>query len=271
MKNASIHEIASHNILSFLEEGRLTKGTCPETIDGKYFGNLLYAAAEIINSSDCPTELMPLWLAKTTVVLFDTLYKNATQDVAHRYGQLIGKWGVITDEGWYRVLSRYLGRLIDQALDSVPESVKNQEYWPAIKNAASNCKRVIQFYNNEAGIFVARAVLKAREGTFVPFLAKGDIEIFKAAYAADAAHRATLAYDAAYEAIDTRVIGGYLAARIADRTVQASNDCVSANAGIRCDPFVSGCAAKSLFNALLDEIEKEISIYNDSSAEGQNQ
>ena len=206
----TLHETASRNILTFLSEGRLVQRAWHASRDGKEMACLLGAAAGISAAVDCPAELMPRWMAECTVTLFDGVSSEDMPEIARRYGNLVGRWSLLTADAWDNVLSRWLVRVIDQAIDAIPTIAKEQAYWPAIEKAAADCRRAVETQDKDAAYAASRAA-------------------YAAAYAADAA--AYAAYTAADAAADAASRTAYAAAR---------------------------AAYKSLFNALLDEIEREI-------------
>lgn len=216
-----------------------------------------------------PVYLKPQWLAETTKELFDKLDQNGVLDISQRYNQLIGKCDVITVESWLNVLARYLVKLIDQALAAVPETAKSQEYWPAIEKSTFDCKRLILTYNRDATDKAACEAFNACADANAIYGTTGSFEAYISAFAPDAARAAVLSYDAAYGAIHVMFAYSYYSARAADYATQAAAYCIASNDGN--SNFDSAIAAKLLFNALLDEIEHEISIQGDSSTEGQNQ
>src|ERR1700690_1644789 len=131
-REMSIHKQASENILSFLSDGRLIQQTWSSEREGRHVACLLGAAGGYSSTKECPAELMPGWLAECTVTLFDGLAPEDVAPISKRYGDLIGRWGAIADVGWDDILTRFLMRTIDQAIESVPTYAKKKEYWPAI-------------------------------------------------------------------------------------------------------------------------------------------
>jgi len=177
--NVITHDIASRNILTFLEEGRLVQKTWDDDREGRHVACLLGASGGFKSTDECPASLMPRWLADCTVTLFDGLAPADVGPVAKRYGVLVGKWSVISPAGWDDTLGRGMVRLIDQAIDAVPASAKTQSYWPAIAEASEQCKAAIISKDKSAGAgagadYAARAI---------------DYAARAIAYAADAAYK----------------------------------------------------------------------------------
>ncbi len=229
----TIHETASRNIFAFLEEGRLIQKSWHTKRDGKEMACLLGAAGGYSATKECPAELMPAWLAECTVTLFDGLGGADFIPVSRRYADLIGRWSVLSPDAWNAVLSRWLVRVIDQAIDAVPVSAKTQDCWPAIEKSAADCRNAIESGNKDAARAAARAARAAA---------------YAGAYAARAA---AYAYASAYAAADAA----------ADATAYAAYAYASAYAAADAAARAA-CAAraayKSLFSGLLDEIEREI-------------
>jgi hypothetical protein len=231
---AITHSDASKNILSFLDEDRLVQKTWGTEREGRHFACLLGAAGGFKSASECPSALMPGWLAHCTVALFDGLAKNDIVPISKRYGELIGKWSVIPAAGWDDILARWLVRLIDQAVDAVPAYVKTQSYWTAIAESTEQCKTAIAAKDKSAAggaSYAARAAAAYADRA----AAYADRPRLHATGAATVAARAAAAYAdraAAYAAAHAYATGATVAAR--------------------------AVAYKALFTALLDEIEREI-------------
>ena len=156
----SLHEQASRNILSYIGEGRLIRGAWSKEREGKHLGCLLHAAGGYSSVEACPAELMPRWMAETTIKLFDGLPDDAVPDISKRYADLIGRWNRFTPTNWDHVLRRWLARLIDQAVDAVPASAKSENYWPAISAACTDVKAALKSGDKEA-MKTARAAADA--------------------------------------------------------------------------------------------------------------
>lgn len=227
MNTFSVYEIASRNVLAYLE------------------------AAGINDVQKYPAQLMPVWLAEKTPVLSDKLGSNGVKKISRRHGRIIGKWGLIPIDGWNRVLSRYLVRLIDRALDEVSEIAKTQEYWPAIEKAAADCKRAIVTRDKEAAESSANCARFSSTATVFAYVrarvASDADAAVAAARAAGVAHVAAGACDAFASVVD--------AARAGDAAYEGA----CADGFINYVSYTADDAAKILFTALLDEVKLEIS------------
>jgi hypothetical protein len=234
----SIHEQASLNILSYIDEGRLIRGAWSKEREGKHLGCLLHATGGYEKVAACPAELMPRWMAETTIKLFDGLPDDAVVDISKRYADLIGRWNRFTPSNWDHVLRRWLARVIDQAVDAVPASAQSENYWPAIEKACVEVKAALKSGDKAAA---GRAALAARA-------------------AADAAYAARAAALAAYAAMAA-------AGRAALAARAAAYAAMAADAAADAADAAMAAANKSLFDALLDEIEAEINLMRPGIAE----
>jgi hypothetical protein len=231
--NEITHDIASRNILTFLEEGRLVQKTWDDEREGRHVACLLGAAGGFKSTSECPASIMPRWLAECTVTLFDGLAPADVAPVAKHYGALIGKWSVISPAGWDDVLGRWLVRLIDQAIDVVPASAKMQSYWPAIAEASEQCKTAIAAKDKAAADAAARAAYAAAYAAAAAYAYAYDAAAaYDAAYAARAA---AYAYDAAAAYAYAAYAAAYAAyadtARTAAYAAYAADTARTADAG----------------------------------------
>lgn len=119
------HAAASAAILAHCNAGTIVQREWHgRDAAGREVACLLGAIDPSVNSTaDCNAELMPMWLAELTLVLFDGLPPKAIYPIARRYGELVGRWHVLSSKDWERVLAGFLCRVIDEA---------SQTYWPAV-------------------------------------------------------------------------------------------------------------------------------------------
>ncbi len=227
----SLNEIASANILTFLDEGRLIQRSWHAERKGKEMACLLGAAGGYKSIEDCPAELMPRWLAECTVALFDGLSQQMVAPITRRYGKLVARWSVLTPDAWNAVLTRWLVRLIDQAVEAVPAFPKTQPYWAAVESACAQSTAALLSGDKAAADAAADAARAA-------------------AYAATNA-AAFAARAAAYAATDA-------AANAARAAAYAATDAADYTAVIAARAAALDAAYAALFKSLLDEIEKEI-------------
>ena len=176
----SLNETASAGILTYLAEGRLIQKGWHTEREGKHMACLL-GAAGFSSIRECPAELMPQWLAACTVTLFDGLAQTDCPQIARRYGEMVKRWSVLTPDAWNAVLSRWLIRLIDQAVEAVPAYAKKQPYWAAVESACAQSTAAISSGDKAAAY-------AATDAAYAAAYAAADA----AAQAADAAADAAL-------------------------------------------------------------------------------
>src|ERR1700679_3879209 len=125
------HAIASENILRFCDEGRLTQARWHDRdADGRELACLLGSLdPSVDNVAICNGDLMPLWLAKMTPGLFDGINVEKIYPLARRYGELIGRWGVLLKADWDAILASVLVHCIDLALDTARPTAEDKPYW----------------------------------------------------------------------------------------------------------------------------------------------
>jgi hypothetical protein len=234
---------ASRNILSYIEDGRLIQKSWYTERDGRVLGCLLHAAGDFRSTADCPAELMPSWVAECTVTMFDGLSKEDVVPVSRRYANLIGRWHVLTPDGWNNVLARWLVRLIDQAVDAVPAAAKTESYWPDIEKACALSKEAIVSKDKDKAAWAARAARAAAEAAAWAARAAAEAAAW-AAWAARAAAEAAAEAAAAWAAAVAAAEAAWAARAAAEEAAAAA--------------AWAAAAYKSLFSALLDEIEIEI-------------
>jgi hypothetical protein len=236
---------ASQNILTYIDEGRLVRKVWSKEQEGRKLGCLLHAIGGYNSTKECPASLMPAWMAECTVTLFDGLADDDFIQVSRRYSDLIKQWGAITKDGWNNVLARWLVRLIDQAVDAVPEAAKTESYWPDIEKACALSKEAIVSKDMDK----AEAARAAAEAAWAAARAAAARAAEAAAWAWSARAAVRSARSAAAEA-----------ARSAAAAARSARSAAWAVARAAAEAAAEAAASyKSLFTALLDEIEREIS------------
>ena len=140
------HADASANILRFCAEKRLTQGQWHEKAeDGRDIACLLGSIDPSVKMpEDCNGDLMPLWLAQLTVVLFDHLSVDNIYPIAHRYGELVARWHILTDTDWNSILIKFLVRRIDDAVEAARPVSVGKPYWDAIETVCEQSKVAIK-------------------------------------------------------------------------------------------------------------------------------
>ena len=131
------NQTASTNILAAVEAGTLVQGTWHgRDREGRALACLLGAIHPSVTSpAECNGKLMPMWLAELTPPLFDGIPKAEILPIAKRYGELVGRWHVLTDAQWQAILDRFLIRCIDDAVAAARPASEGKDYWPAVEAA----------------------------------------------------------------------------------------------------------------------------------------
>ena len=140
------HAEASANILAFAAEGRLTQGQWHgRGDDGREIACLLGAIhPSVTSAAECNGDLMPLWLAELTPVLFDGIPAEEVSPIARRYGELVARWHALSAAQWDAILTRVLVRCIDDAVAAARPVSEGKEYWPAVEAACAQCRVAIE-------------------------------------------------------------------------------------------------------------------------------
>jgi hypothetical protein len=225
------NEYASKNILAAVEEGRLVQGNWHHRDDGKELACLLGAIdPKVTKPADCNARLMPMWLADLTPTLFDGIDPMQIYPIARRYGKLVGRWHVISADRWDALLTKFLIKTIDDAVDVARTSSVGQSYWPAVEKSCQQCKDAIQ--------------------------AGGDKSAEGAATAA-AAEAAAAARAAAVTAARAAAGTAGAAARAAAEAAWAAAVMARAAEGAATAAAAEAAAYLNLFIFLLDQIEVE--------------
>ena len=163
------HADASANILRFCAEKRLTQRQWHEKgKDGRDIACLLGSIdPSVKRPEDCNGDLMPLWLARITVVLFDHLSVDNIYPIALRYGELVARWHILTDTDWNSILIKFLVRCIDDAVEAARPVSVGKPYWDAIETVCEQSKVAIKSGDKtaaDAAYAAARAVADASVG-----------------------------------------------------------------------------------------------------------
>ena len=136
------NEQASTRLIQFANEGRLITGKFHGAgADGREVACLLGSFdPSVEQASDCNADLMPLWMAETTVVLFDKLPTDAITPIGLRYGGLVARWHTVKPAQWDTILTKFLIRCVDDALEAARPVSEGKDYWPAVEAA---CKQTV--------------------------------------------------------------------------------------------------------------------------------
>ena len=185
------NEYASKNILAAVSEGRLIQHSWHrggDGDDGKELACLLGSIDPKVNKpSDCNAKLMPMWLAELTPTLFDGISQDQIYPIASRYGELVGRWHVISSDRWDAILTTFLIKTIDDAVDAARPSSVGQPYWPAVEKSCQQCNDALQTGNDKEALAAAWA---ARAAAGAAAEAAAGAAAWAAAWAAEAAAEA---------------------------------------------------------------------------------
>jgi hypothetical protein len=234
---------AAERILSFLHDGRLVQGAWHAQIGGRDLACMIGAIDPSINdASQCPSSVMPQWLAHCTVTLFDGQSKSDAMAWAERYAGLMQRWRVLTPDAWARTETRFKIECVKFAIAAAEPACKDKDYWPQVKAAA---QQVIDALEGRGDLAAARAAAYAAADAAARAAAR-------AARAADAAARAA-AY-AADAAADAAAYAADAAARAAARAAAYA----AAYAADAADAAADAAARAAIASKLLDAIELEV-------------
>ena len=155
---AITHAQASTNILAAVEARTLVQGKWHDRDrEGRELACLLGAIHPSVTSpAECNGKLMPMWLAELTPTLFDGIPPAEILPIARRYGELVGRWHVLTAAQWKTILDRFLIRCIDDAVAAARPVSEGKEYWPAVEAACAQAKAAIES-NDPAAESAARS------------------------------------------------------------------------------------------------------------------
>lgn len=127
MTQRDIDPQARNPILDHLERGTLVR----DWGDGHQRASLYTALVPgAVNSDDCPSHIMPQWLADLTAAFTHRLSPTGWEKRMRRYGTNSARWHSITDEGWdcvERSLDRFCKRLACEYRDQpLPASLSDE-------------------------------------------------------------------------------------------------------------------------------------------------
>lgn len=157
------HAAASAAILAACDERRLTQAKWHgHGNDGREIACLLGSIHPSVTSpAECNGALMPMWLAELTPTLFDGIPAEQIYPIARRYGELVGRWHVLSPAQWDGLLTQFLIRTIDEAVDAARPASEGKPYWPAVAAACEQTKTAL--LTGDGLRAAARARAAARE------------------------------------------------------------------------------------------------------------
>ena len=244
---------AAHRILSFLKDGRLVQGAWHRQEGARELACMIGAIDPAITSAEqCPSGVMPQWLAYVTVSLFDGQSKMDAMAWAERYAGLMSRWHVLEPDAWQRAEVRFKIVCVRSAIASAEPVCKDQDYWPKVTAAAQQvCDALEGKGELKAAAAAARAAYAAARADADAAAAAAYVAAADAAYVAYVAAAAAVSACAAARAdADAAADAAYVAAaaaRAAAATARAADAAAAARA-----------AHSSLAAKLLDAIELEV-------------
>ena len=178
---------ASQRILSFLHEGRLVQGAWHRKESGRELACMIGALdPSITDASQCPSGVMPQWLAYCTVSLFDGQSKSDALAWAERYAGLMPRWHVLKPDVWARIETRFKLESVKFAIGAAEPVCKDKSYWPQVTAAAQQVLAALEGNGDLSAAYAAAHAARAA-----------------AHAAADAAHAA---HAAAYVALAAKLL-----------------------------------------------------------------
>lgn len=155
------HDEAAARIRAFATEGRLLQGTWHK-MNGVERACLLGAIHGDINSEDdCPASLMPQWMARLTVRLFDGIREERAQEYGLRYAEAMKAWATFTPEQWKAALANILVYCVDSAVESARPAGEGKAYWPKVAKACATVTRLLREGAPEKELGAAHAAAHA--------------------------------------------------------------------------------------------------------------
>jgi hypothetical protein len=131
---------ASERILEHLHEERLVQGSWHQKHEGRELACLIGAISPEIDSvTECPASVMPDWLARLVVVVFDGQAKSDAIAWAARFATQMGPWHVLDSVAWGRVHEAFCLECLENTQQSAhtayaddPELINDEAaYWAA--------------------------------------------------------------------------------------------------------------------------------------------
>jgi hypothetical protein len=203
---------ASQRILAHLQEGRLVQGTWHRERDGRELACMLGAIApHIDDASKCPSSVMPLWLARLVVPMFDGQDMAAAMTWAGRFGTQMAQWHRLDEAAWFRVWASFCSWCVADAQRSADSAAVYTNAAAAADYAAAAAAAAV--YANADDVYaIAEAAADAAAHAAAIAAALAAAHAANAAAAAAAANAANAANaakaanaDAARQACWTRM------------------------------------------------------------------
>ncbi|MCA3009642.1 MAG: hypothetical protein INH34_14805, partial [Phycisphaerales bacterium] len=193
----------SERILAHLHEGRLVQGVWHDEDGGREFACLLGAIAPTISAAiDCPSSVMPAWLARLVVTLFDGQAKADALAWAGRFGTQMARWHVLGDSSWFRVWESFCRACVADARRSAraAEAAAYAAAAAAHASAASASAAAVAARAAEAAANASANAVNAANAAEAAAYAAAYAAAAAATASANAAYAAYAAYAAARQA-----------------------------------------------------------------------
>jgi hypothetical protein len=153
-------EDAALRILDFANEGRLVQSAWHTAdADGRELACLLGAIHPSVNGAeDCPSSVMPSWMAELLPTLFDGVSEAKATDYGRRFAQAL-RIGNADDT----VLRMFLIAAVEFAVSAAAPKGDVPDYWPAVEQSCAGVLALLKKSNpNEKD----RAAAKATSGAW---------------------------------------------------------------------------------------------------------
>jgi hypothetical protein len=138
--DAITHQVAAANIKAFADERRLEQGKWHgHGRDGREIACLLGAIHSGINEpAQCPAHLMPRWMARLTVRLFDGVARGLIFDYGRAYAERLQRWAAFDAAAWERVRRDFIAEVLGGVLKRAEghSGALPPELWSAVKSVA---------------------------------------------------------------------------------------------------------------------------------------
>ena len=191
---------ASQRVLAHLDEGRLVQGNWHTVHAGRELACVLGSMDPAISDPrDCPASVMPAWLARLTVTLFDRQKDADAMAWARRYAGQMARWHVLDDAAWSRVDVAFRIACVETAMSRAEPASKDLAVWPRVKAA---CEGVVTALRTGVGLAEAKSGA-ASAAAFAAYADSADSADYAAAAYAASADYADYAFAAYADSADS--------------------------------------------------------------------
>jgi hypothetical protein len=132
---------ASERILAHLHQERLVQGLWHQKYEGRELACLIGAISPEIDSvTGCPATVMPVWLARLVLVIFDGQSNADALAWAGRFATQMGRWHVLDSVAWGRVHEAFCLECVENTQQS-PDTA-----YAAVANAVNDVNAVAAYW-----------------------------------------------------------------------------------------------------------------------------